>query len=1262
MASFDTFLNSFDLDKKGIQFEHFVKWFLKNDPQWKTQVEEVWLWDEYPERWGPDCGIDLVFRHKNGEICAVQAKCYDEKYSITKKDVDTFLSESSRQGIDRRLLIASTDQVGRNARQVCDAQEKPVDFHLLSDFNKAAIDYPESLSKLNNAKRKDPPSPRRHQKTAIKDVVKGFESASRGQMIMACGTGKTFTTLWVKEKLEAKTTLVLLPSLSLLSQTLWEWTFASNTPFEALCVCSDETVGNSQGIDSIVSSIQDVSFPTTSDPDDIKKFLKRDVNKVIFSTYHSSPSIALAQTDASLPIFDLAIADEAHRCTGEIGKAFTTILDASLIKADKRLFTTATPRVYSANMKKKHSEMGVDIADMSNELFFGKEFHNLTFPQAIDKDLLTDYRVVIVGVDKPMIADWIDRRQLVRTDKNEATDAKTLASQIGLIKAIKDYDLKRMISFHSRVKKAELFASELHDAIDVISEEHRPEGKLYSDYVSGEMASSKRKLKLSKLKALHDADRGILTNARCLSEGIDVPSLDGIAFIDPRSSQVDIIQAVGRAIRKSDEKSFGTIVLPVFIEENDDAEIAIQSSNFKPIWDILNALKSHDETLSLELGQIRTNLGRQSPSNSSVSIPEKIIFDLPTTIDNSFADSLRTILIEKTTESWDYCFGLLQSFTEQEGHANPETRFKTDNGFSLGSWVGRNRTYKERDELTQDKIEKLESLVGWTWRPFESQWEESFIKLEEFVEENSHARPEKRYKSPDGFNLGLWVLRQRGVKEELTQNKKEKLESLAGWTWDPIEYQWQEGFRRLKAFVEQEGHARPVGLYKSPDGYPLGKWLSAQRSRKNDLTQQKIKKFESLEGWVWSVIELQWEEGLSHLQVFVKEEGHARPVLSYKSSDGYSLGEWVRSQRGNKDTLTEDKKLRLRSLDGWTWSINESTWEEGFEYLQTFAKEEGHARPVNDYKSPNGFRLGRWASRQRTNKEELTQKRKERLELLDGWVWGVIESNWESGFEHIQNFVKDEGHARPEKTYKSADGYTLGTWVITQRSSKAILLKENKERLESLEGWTWDMPEFQWEERFSHLQEFVKQRGHARPVNGDKSPNGSNIGRWVLRQRSNKENLAQDKKDKLESLAGWAWDVNEFLWEEGFEHLQVFFNKNGNARPIRTYKSSDGYNLGFWIERQRIAKDEIPQDRKARLEFLAGWTWDPLESQWQEAFKTLETFVKEKGHARPVSSFKSPDGFSLGAWVRTQRRNKNTLKHERIVRLESLAGWVWSIE
>jgi predicted helicase len=252
MSSFEEFLNSFDYENnKGKQFEHFVKWFLKNDPEWGTQTDEVWLWDDYPGRWGPDNGVDLVFRHKNGEIWAVQAKCYNPKYSITKEDVNSFLSESNRKEIDKRLLIASTDKVGKNARQVCKAQEKPVTLYLYSDFDKAAINYPSNFSQLSKAKRKKPPTPKPHQDEAIEAVIDGFKTSERGQMIMACGTGKTFTTLWIKEALNAKTTLVLLPSLGLVSQTLWQWTFASNIPFEVLCVCSDDTVGKRKDEDII---------------------------------------------------------------------------------------------------------------------------------------------------------------------------------------------------------------------------------------------------------------------------------------------------------------------------------------------------------------------------------------------------------------------------------------------------------------------------------------------------------------------------------------------------------------------------------------------------------------------------------------------------------------------------------------------------------------------------------------------------------------------------------------------------------------------------------------------------------------------------------------------------------------------------------------------------------------------------------------------------------------------------------------------------
>src|SRR3990167_278 len=602
-TQFSDFYNSLDPDplKRGKQFEHFVKWFLKADPEWATQVDQVWLWDEWPGRWGADCGIDLVIRHKNGGNWAVQAKCYSPDYDITKHDVDKFLSESNRPSIQHRLLIATTDGIGANAKQVCDAQEKPVIRFLLSDFDKSALDYPANFAALAQAKRKPRPTPNDgnhdHQLEARAAVVLGLQTADRGQLIMACGTGKTYTTLWIKEKLGATRTLVLLPSLGLLAQTLREWTFAAATPFEVLCVCSDQTVG-AKGHDEAIHSVADLAFPVTSDADEVKRFLGGAGNPVVFSTYQSSSVIAAAQADPATPAFDLAVADEAHRCAGKVGSDFTAILDNVQIRSKKRLFATATPRTYSSTVHKAAEDRGVEVVGMDNAALFGEVLYALPFGKAIERKLLTDYRVVIIGVDDPTIAQWIANRELVSTGTGIETDSESLAAQIGLLKAIKDYDLKRIISFHSRVNRAEAFTTEMQNTMQWISDEHRPSGILRTDFVSGNMSANKRKIKLDQLKALSTDECGVLSNARCLSEGVDVPSLDGVAFIDPRSSQVDIIQAVGRAIRLSQDKKAGTIVLPVFIAAGQNAEDTIEASNFKPIWEVLNALKAHDDVLA----------------------------------------------------------------------------------------------------------------------------------------------------------------------------------------------------------------------------------------------------------------------------------------------------------------------------------------------------------------------------------------------------------------------------------------------------------------------------------------------------------------------------------------------------------------------------------------------------------------------------------------------------------------------------------------
>ncbi|MDP4027764.1 MAG: DEAD/DEAH box helicase family protein, partial [Gallionella sp.] len=444
-TQFSDFYNSLDPDplKRGKQFERFVKWFLKADPEWATQVDQVWLWDEWPGRWGADCGSDLVVQHKNGGNWAVQAKSYAPDHNITKHDVDKFLSESNRPLIQRRLLIATTDFIGGNARQVCDAQEKPVVRFLLSDFENSLLEYPANLGELPQAKRKPRPTPKDHQLEAIEAVVQGLQSADRGQLIMACGTGKTYTTLWIKERLVtqqalnsnnpllepnplqlplvrgraepappltrggwegfepngqsgintaesigATRTLVLLPSLGLLAQTLREWTFAAATPFEVLCVCSDQTVG-AKGHDEAIHSVADLAFPVTSDADEVKRFLGGTGNRVVFATYQSSLVVAAAQADPSIPAFDLAVADEAHRCAGKVGSDFTAILDNAQIRSKKRLFATATPRTSSSTVHKAAEDRGVEVFGMDNAALFGVVLYALPFGKAIERILLT---------------------------------------------------------------------------------------------------------------------------------------------------------------------------------------------------------------------------------------------------------------------------------------------------------------------------------------------------------------------------------------------------------------------------------------------------------------------------------------------------------------------------------------------------------------------------------------------------------------------------------------------------------------------------------------------------------------------------------------------------------------------------------------------------------------------------------------------------------------------------------------------------------
>ena len=1046
MATFDDFITSirteFGEQDAGKKFEVFCKWFLENDPEWSKTIDKVWLWDDYPNKWQrQDLGTDLVFRDNEGLIWAVQAKCYGEHRSTTKGDMNSFLADTGRKEVDRRLWLQTTNKMEAKAEKTLAGQDKPVTIFKLNDFRDAPLEYPSSYSDLYQAKVKTKPTPDTHQIKAIEDVTTGLNTSDRGQMIMACGTGKTFTTLWIKEALEAHTTLVLLPSLSLLSQTMREWAWAGNTDFDILNVCSDKSVGKK----TEDMEPADAPFPVTSEVEEIAKFLMQPKPKVVFCTYQSSELIAQAQIDGSVPTFDLAVADEAHRCAGKADAGFATILDGEKIKASKRLFTTATPRYFGQAIKDEANARDLAVVGMDNEAVFGPVIHQLTFGKAIQDDLLNDYQVVIVGVDEPMVKTWIDMQEIVAINPDEHTDARTLGSKIGLIKAIKDYDLKRVISFHSRVKGAKDFSEELVDVVDLIDPTHRPEGKFLADYVSGKMKAGDRKEKIDRLKVLEGYDRGILTNARCLAEGVDVPSLDGVAFIDPKGSQVEIIQAVGRAIRKvrgATVQKKGTIVIPVFIEAGDDPEASIEASKFKPVWDVLKALRAHDEVLASTLDEYRTNMAKNA-SQSRERISDKIIFDIPATVDVEFSSALRTVLVEASTASWEFWFGLLEQFKKREEHCSVPAAHK-EGDFSLGNWVIGQRTVK--DTLTPERKQRLDAL-GFVWDPHAEYWEEGFSKLQQFKKREEHCNVPNRHKEGD-FTLGSWVSVQRAAKDKLTPERIERLNAL-GFSWDPIAEAWEEGFSKLRQFKEREGNCRVPSLHKEGD-FNLGNWVANQRKTKDIMPPERKQRLNAL-GFIWDGLTALWEEGFSKLKQFKKREEHCSVPAAHKEGD-FSLGNWVIGQRTVKDTLTPERKQRLDAL-GFVWDPHAEAWEEGFSKLKQFKDREGTCRVSQGYKEGD-YRLGSWVSVQRGTKDKLTPERIERLNAL-GFVWDALAEAWEEGFSKLKQFKEREGNCRVPSLHKEGD-FNLGQWVGTQRKAKDKLTPERLERLDAL-GFIWEV-------------------------------------------------------------------------------------------------------------------------------------------------------------------------------------------------------------
>jgi superfamily II DNA or RNA helicase len=1107
------------------EFERICRWFLLNAPEYRARIRSVWLWSDWPGAWGRDAGIDLVAEEHDGGLWAIQAKLYDPAYAIKKADVDSFLSESARGDFAYRLLIATTDRLGPTARKTLDGQRQPVGYLLRSQLDRAPVVWPASSANLRS-RRPTRKTPLPHVREAVKATVKGFARTDRGQLLMACGTGKTLAGLWVSERMKSNRALVLVPSLSLLAQTLHEWSANAAGSFDYLAVCSDQTVA---GGDGMVQHTSELGLPATTDPHMIAAFLRRRGRRVVFATYQSSPRISEAYALGRVPRLNLAIADEAHRCAGRVSGDFATILDTGAIPAQRRLFMTATPRYFTGRVVREAKEADFEVASMDDPGTFGPVFHRLSFGEAIERDLLSDYQVAVIGVDDATYREWAERGRFVTTDGTTVTNARSLAGQIGLAKAMRRYNLRRTISFHSRVARARDFARTLTEVVEWMPKRQRPKGSLWAQHVSGEMSTGQRTISLERLRHLDGDGVGLLANARCLAEGVDVPTLDGIAFIDPRRSEVDIVQAVGRAIRKAENKAVGTIVIPVFIGSEEDAGVALDDSAFKPVWDVIRALRAHDADLAEQLDSLRRELGKGA---SSVTIPPKIHLDLPAYIGAAFASAFEVRLVEQTTAIWEFWFGLMVAYVEAHGNARVPPRYSTPDGFKLGNWCTSQRSKRRADSLDAERVAALDTL-HFTWNPHDDKFEHGLAELAAYVQAHGNARVRKMKTTPSGFELGLWCGRQRRESRagRLDAERVAALDAL-GFVWDPLQDDFERGLAELAAYVEAKGDARVPTRHSAPGGLRLGNWCNVRRADRKGgrLSTERIAMLDAL-GFVWDPFQDDFERGLAELAAYAEANGDARVPAGHVSPNAFNLGKWCSHKRDERKRgqLSDDRIAALDAM-GFVWNPFARSFDRGLVELVAYVEANGDARVSAGHSTPSGFNLGNWCLNRRRDRKtgRLDSDRIAALDAL-GFVWDSYQDAFDRGLAELSAYAQVHGDVRVPQRHATPDGFPLGGWCGDRRADRKAG-RLDAERIAALDalGFIWNPNQEAFDRGLSELAAHASARGHARVPAVYSTPTGFNLGKWCSHRRDERRTgkLSPQRIATLDAL-GFVWDARQ---------------------------------------------------------------------------------------------------------------------------------------
>ena len=644
MATFDELVDQVNnnLDKqrdRGTAFEKMVVAYLKNEPAYKQKFQDVWMLNEVPEEYHiskKDTGVDIVAKDYDGNLTAVQAKFYKGK--VGKAEIDSFVAEAGKNVYSAGIIVSSTDEWNKNAKATLEDTTKPFSIIGLSQLRHAHF----SWQKFNFAKENNDLSNkvikkiRDYQNAAINKSLEYFKEHDRGKLIMAPGTGKTFTSLKIAEALMKKqgkkqfNVLYLVPSIQLLSQTLFGWNadVSEDIHMTSLSVVSDTKANKKKNKDDDDLGAREIGFePTTKVEDLINHYKLIESNnlpndmRVVFSTYQSIDVLKQAQKDG-FPEFDLIIADEAHRTTGAIAEregdsTFTEVHSNHNIKGKIRLYQTATPKIYDQNAKKKAKENSIVVSSMDDKSIYGEEIYRLGFGEAVERGILTDYKVSVLAVSESYINK--DMQTLLSSDNQLKVDDigkiigvwNAMVKRNGITDEINGAPLKRAIAFTDTIKHSKVISEEFNQVVNEYLDTQSTESfKVDVHHVDGGLNALEKEEQIDWLgnNDIEENHARVLSNVRFLTEGIDVPNLDAIIFFSPKKSQVDIVQAVGRIMRKAENKQYGYIILPIVVADGSDPHLALDNDKkYKQVWQVLNALRSTDERFDAEVNTLDLN-------------------------------------------------------------------------------------------------------------------------------------------------------------------------------------------------------------------------------------------------------------------------------------------------------------------------------------------------------------------------------------------------------------------------------------------------------------------------------------------------------------------------------------------------------------------------------------------------------------------------------------------------------------------------------